>query len=237
MAAGAKQRLMSELKDLEKEKWVKIELDDGNLFRWIIGLMVINSESAFDGGYFKAEMSFTDKYPFSPPTFKFARPIYHPNIYPDGNLCISILHPPGEDEQSGELASERWSPLQGVETVLRSILLLLDDPEISSPANVDAGVMYRDDRAQYNEKAKESVKVSHQDIPEGFTMPKTLDEAPPAKVADDDAFWVESDTEDNFGASASSDGEDAEMDDEDGEEQESEEDQEEEDEEEDEVEE
>jgi len=228
MAAGAKQRLMSELKDLEKEKWVNIELDEGSLFKWNIGLMVINSESAFDGGYFKAEMSFTDKYPFSPPTFKFLRPINHPNIYPDGNLCISILHAPGEDEQSGELASERWSPLQGVETVLRSILLLLDDPEISSPANVDAGVMYRDDRAQYNEKAKEAVTDSQKDIPAGFTMPKTLDEAPPAKVAEDDAFWVESDTEDNFDASASSDGEGAEMDeDEDGEEQESEEDQEE----------
>jgi ubiquitin-conjugating enzyme E2 R len=173
-------------------------------------------------------MSFTDKYPFSPPTFKFLRPINHPNIYPDGNLCISILHAPGEDEQSGELASERWSPLQGAETVLRSILLLLDDPEISSPANVEAGVMYRDDRAQYNEKAKEAVTDSQKDIPAGFTMPKTLDEAPPAKVAEDDAFWVESDTEDNFDASASSDGEDAGMDeDEDGEEQESEEDQEE----------
>jgi ubiquitin-conjugating enzyme E2 R len=182
---------------------------------------------------FQAEMTFTDKYPFSPPTFKFLRPLYHPNIYPDGKLCISILHAPGEDEQSGELASERWTPLQGVESVLRSVLLLLDDPEISSPANVDAGVTYRDDRAQYNKKAKEAVEASRQDIPEGFIMPKTLDTAPPAKIVDDDAFWAESDAEDDFGASDSS-GEDFEMyedEDEDGEEQESEEDQEDEDEE------
>src|SRR3978361_244073 len=89
---------------------------------------------------FQAEMTFENNYPFSPPTFKFLRPIYHPNIYPDGKLCISILHPPGEDEQSGELATERWNPMQGVESVLRSVLLLLDDPEVSSPANVDAGV-------------------------------------------------------------------------------------------------
>jgi ubiquitin-conjugating enzyme E2 R len=164
-------------------------------------------------------MTFTDKYPFSPPTFKFLRPIYHPNIYPDGKLCISILHPPGDDEQSGETASERWSPLQGVESVLRSVLLLLDDPEIASPANVDAGVMYRDDRAQYNKKAKETVEASHEDIPSGFVMPKTLDTAPPTKFVDDDTFWAESDAEDDFGASDSS-GEDFEMDeDEDGEEE------------------
>ena len=205
--------------------------------------MVINPESVFDGAYFKvsfpatsppspfppanmsfqAEMTFTDNYPYSPPTFKFLQPIYHPNIYTDGKLCISILHPPGEDEQSGELASERWSPLQGVESVLRSVLLLLDDPEISSPANVDAGVMYRDDRVQYNQKAKEAVEASKKNIPEGYTVPKTLETAPPAKVAEDEDFWVDSDAED-FGASDSS-GEDFAMDDEDGEGQESEEDQ------------
>jgi ubiquitin-conjugating enzyme E2 R len=211
---------MSELKSLEKEKWVNIEVSEGGLFRWNIGLMVINAESAFNGGYFKAEMTFTDTYPYAPPTFKFLRPIYHPNIYPDGKLCISILHAPGEDEQSGESASERWSPLQGVESVLRSILLLLDDPEISSPANVDAGVMYRDDRAQYNEKAKAAVEASKKDIPEGFAVPTTLEIAPPAKIDENDDFWAESDAEDDFGASDSSGDEDE---DEDGDEQESEE--------------
>jgi ubiquitin-conjugating enzyme E2 R len=204
---------MSEYKSLAKEKWVNIELDEGAIYKWSIGLMVINPDSAFNGGYFKAEMTFTDNYPFSPPTFKFLRPIYHPNIYTDGKLCISILHPPGEDEQSGEQASERWSPLQGVESVLRSVLLLLDDPEIGSPANVDAGIMYRDERKQYNEKAKEAVRASIQDVPEGFDMPSTLETAPPAKMVDDDAFWAESDGEDDFGASDSS----GEFEDEDGE--------------------
>lgn len=46
-------------------------------------------------------------YPMSPPEFRFVRPLFHPNIYKDGKLCISILHAPGEDEMSGELASVR----------------------------------------------------------------------------------------------------------------------------------
>ncbi|ESZ94980.1 hypothetical protein SBOR_4600 [Sclerotinia borealis F-4128] len=218
---AAKNRLMAEYKGLAKELWVNIELDEGALFVWQIGLMVINDESIFNGAYFKAEMTFTDNYPFSPPTFKFLRPIQHPNIYPDGNLCISILHAPGEDEQSGETASERWSPLQGVESVLRSILLLLDDPEINSPANVDAGVMYRDNREKYNQEAKAAVAASKQDIPADFEMPTTLETAPPAKLVNDDAFWAESDDENDFGASDSS-GEDFGM--EDGDEEEEEED-------------
>jgi ubiquitin-conjugating enzyme E2 R len=153
-------------------------------------------------------MTFPNNYPYSPPTFKFYRPIYHPNIYPDGNLCISILHPPGEDEMSGESATERWSPLQGVESVLRSVLLLFDDPEVSSPANVDAGVQYRKDRAGYIQRAHQDVAQSKLDMPADFVMPTTLVEAPPEKITEDADFWAESDVEDDFGGSDSS-GEDA----------------------------
>jgi len=204
---GAKTRLMSEYKALEKEKWVNLELKDGSLFDWSIGLMVINPESYFDGGYFKAEMTFPPTYPYQPPSFRFQNPIFHPNIYTDGRVCISILHAPGEDITSGESATERWSPLQGVESVLRSVLLLLDDPEVSSPANVDAGVMYRNDRSAYIERAHANVKRSKKDIPEGFVMPTTLTQVAPAPktpLDDDNAFWAESDEEEEFGGSDSS---------------------------------
>ncbi|KAI0205064.1 ubiquitin-conjugating enzyme/RWD-like protein [Astrocystis sublimbata] len=205
---GAKHRLMSELQGLSKEKWVNIDLVNDNILRWRLGLIVINSDSAFNGGYFKAEMTFTEDYPYHPPTFRFLIPIYHPNIYPDGKLCISILHQPGEDLTSGEQASERWSPLQGVESVLRSVLLLLDDPEINSPANVDASVMYRDSREEYNKKAREIVEKSKNDIPPGFVMPASLDTPPPPKSIDDDAdIWAESDEELDFGGSDTGDDE------------------------------
>lgn len=150
-------------------------------------------------------MTFTDQYPYAPPTFKFITPIYHPNVYADGKLCISILHTPGHDETSGEMASERWSPLQGVESVLRSVLLLLDDPEISSPANVDASVMYRDRRADYDKRARETVERSKRDIPPDFVMPTAFDERPPEKESQDDAFWAESDDFEDFGGSDTGD--------------------------------
>lgn len=35
-------------------------------------------------------------------------------VYPDGRVCISILHPPGEDPNGYELASERWTPVHTV---------------------------------------------------------------------------------------------------------------------------
>ncbi|KAI0840103.1 ubiquitin-conjugating enzyme/RWD-like protein [Hypoxylon sp. FL0890] len=216
---GAKHRLMSEMQELSKEKWVNIDLVNANILRWRLGLIVVNPDSAFNGGYFRAEMTFTEDYPYQPPTFRFLVPIYHPNVYPDGKLCISILHTPGEDITSGEEASERWSPLQGVESVLRSVLLLLDDPEINSPANVDASVMYRDDLTAYHKKAREIVEKSKADIPSGFVMPTTLEPPPPPKSADDDAaFWAESDDEElDFGGSDTGDDAEAVEFDEDGE--------------------
>ena len=69
-------------------------------------------------------------------------------------MCISILHPPGEDAMSNETAEERWRPILGVEAVLLSVISMLNDPNINSPANIDASVQYRDDRDSYNTKVR-----------------------------------------------------------------------------------
>ncbi|RAL12721.1 putative ubiquitin conjugating enzyme (UbcC) [Aspergillus homomorphus CBS 101889] len=197
--------LMNEYKALSQEPWVNIEIDEQNILNWNLGLIVLNPDSLYYGGYFKASMKFPSNYPYSPPEFRFLRPLYHPNIYKDGRLCISILHAPGEDEMSGELASERWSPAQRVESVLISILSLLDDAEISSPANVDASVMLRKNPEHYKSTVRQNVEDSKKDIPEGFVMPTHhTTSATRAIEKDDSDFWAESDVDDDvFGGSDS----------------------------------
>jgi len=106
---------------------------------------------------------------------------------------------------SGELAAERWSPAQRVESVLISILSLLDDAEVSSPANVDAGVMLRKNPEKYKQIVREHVEASKKDIPEGFEMPthESVMKKPTEKFDDQD-FWVDSDADDDvFGGSDS----------------------------------
>ncbi|KAI9837546.1 MAG: hypothetical protein M1819_007197 [Sarea resinae] len=204
----AERILMNEFKTLSKEPWANLELNDENIFNWNVALIVLNPESLYYGGYFKAKMTFPKNYPYAPPDFKFLRPLYHPNIYKDGKLCISILHAPGEDEMSGELAAERWSPAQRVESVLISILSLLDDAEVSSPANVDAGVMLRKNPVEYKALVEKDVEASKRDIPEGFIMPTSADLASKPKEKEDDReFWYDSDEDNDFGGSDS----DAEM--------------------------
>ena len=67
-------------------------------------------------------------------------------VYEDGKVCISILHAPGEDAMSGETAEERWRPILSVEAILLSVISMMNDPNIHSPANIDASVQYRDNR-------------------------------------------------------------------------------------------
>ncbi|KAJ5099726.1 ubiquitin-conjugating enzyme/RWD-like protein [Penicillium argentinense] len=199
----AERILMNEYRTLSKEKWVNIELKEDDIFSWDLALFVLNKDSLYYDGYLKATMTFPKNYPYSPPKFRFLVPLYHPNIYPNGDLCISILHPPGDDEMSGELASERWSPAQRVESVLISILSLLDDAEVSSPANVDAAVMLRKNPTEYRAIVKSNVEESRKLAPAGFTMPVDDDEPVMREVEkDDDDFWVESDV-DSFGGSDS----------------------------------
>jgi len=213
MANMAERILVKEFKALAQEKWVHIELDNDDIFKWHVALIILNPDSLYYGGYFKASITFPKNYPYSPPEFRFLRPVYHPNIYPDGRLCISILHNPGEDLMSGESAAERWSPAQRVETVLISIISLLDDAEVSSPANVDAGVMLRHNPTKYKSVVMELVKASKKDIPDGFIMP-THDSTPkPSAKIDDDDFWVDSDVDDDMFGGSDSSGEEMALDD------------------------
>ena len=58
----------------------------------------------------------------------------------EGDVCISILHEPGEDKYGYERPEERWLPIHTVESILLSVISMIADPNDESPANVDAAV-------------------------------------------------------------------------------------------------
>ena len=67
-------------------------------------------------------MEFSEDYPSKPPKCKFPTGFYHPNIYPSGTVCLSIL-----DEDKG------WKPSITVKQILVGIQDLLDSPNPLSP--------------------------------------------------------------------------------------------------------
>lgn len=201
---AASKRLWKEYRDLVSPKTglkqVKVEVDDDNVFLWNVVLLVIDPESSYYGGYLKGELRFPKNYPFSPPNFRFTPAIYHPNVYNDGRLCISILHEAG-NEQSDEPDNETWSPAQSVESVLLSILSLLEDPNISSPANVDAAIAFKKDKAEYARRIHNEVNRSRMNMPKEFTFPK-MDDAKEkeeeAAVDNAEEWWEDEDDDDYY---------------------------------------
>ena len=126
-------QLARELKNLKEApvEGVKVKLiNEDSLFEWEVVLFG-PPDTLYEGAYIKAQMKFPSDYPSSPPTVRFITPMWHPNVYANGELCLSILHPPVDDPSSGELASERWNITQNVRTILLSVQSLLDAPNIS----------------------------------------------------------------------------------------------------------
>jgi len=142
----------------EPNYFYSIEVNPKNFFIWDV-LIIGPPETIFEGGIFKCQFKFPNDYPNHPPEFKFLSKLYHPNIYPDGKVCISILHE-GKDEWGYEHISERWNPSHSINSVLMSILSMLPNPNFESPANVDASVMWRNDWKRYKKIVYEIVSKS-----------------------------------------------------------------------------
>ena len=113
----------------------------------------------------------------------------------------------GGDPTSDEPDSETWTPAQTVESVLISIVSLLEDPNVSSPANIDASVEFRKNPEAYKKKVLHEVERSKADIPEDFIMPESEFAAYSSSSAKarehehepvDEDFWYDSEEEESF---------------------------------------
>ena len=114
----------------------------------------------YEGGFFKAKLFFPNDYPVTPPKMKFITEIWHPNVYPNGDVCISILHPPGEDKYGYEDACERWLPIHTVETIVISVISMLSSPNDESPANLEAAKEMRESFAEFKKKCRRLARKS-----------------------------------------------------------------------------
>ncbi|KAJ2742749.1 hypothetical protein GGI20_004252 [Coemansia sp. BCRC 34301] len=154
--ATASIKLSKELRELMKNPnpSFSVGLVDQNLFKWNI-TMFGPEGTPYDEGIFQAVMTFPDNYPFAPPTLVFKSKFWHPNVYLDGRVCISILHDAGDDPHQYEDAGERWSPAQSVESILLSVISMLSSPNADSPANVEAAVQMRGNLPAFRKKVRQ----------------------------------------------------------------------------------
>ena len=68
------------------------------------------SQTIWENGLFPLTMYFDESYPSKPPKCKLPEGFFHPNVYPSGSICLSILN-----------EEEDWRPAITVKQILLGI--------------------------------------------------------------------------------------------------------------------
>ncbi|KAK8934610.1 SUMO-conjugating enzyme SCE1 [Platanthera zijinensis] len=101
----------------------------------------------WEGGYFPLTLHFSEDYPSKPPKCKFSPGFFHPNVYPSGTVCLSILN-----EDTG------WRPAITVKQILVGIQDLLDQPNPADPAQTDGYQLFIQDPVEYKRRVRQQSK-------------------------------------------------------------------------------
>ena len=104
-------------------------------------------------------MTFTADYPNYPPRVAFkkigGKPLFHPNVYEDGGVCLDLINPPGSTHGYGEGGT--WTAALSIKAVLLALQTFLDEPNVRSPAQQEAYLAYRDNKPRYEQRVKQQV--------------------------------------------------------------------------------
>ena len=102
--------------------------------------------TTWDGAFLPLTLRFSEEYPEKPPTAHFPQGFFHPNVYPSGKVCLSILN-----EEKG------WRPSLSLKQILQGVQDLLDNPNNADPAQEGAYRMLSNSKAAYIETVKKEV--------------------------------------------------------------------------------
>ena len=125
-------------------------LPDGtqNILKWDV---VIPGKvgTSWEGANIPMTMEFSDDYPSKPPKCSFklidGKPLFHPNVYPSGKICLSIIN----DTKDGT-----WRAALTIKQVLIAVQVLLEDVNNGDPAQEEAYRVYRDNKIEYKKRVR-----------------------------------------------------------------------------------
>jgi ubiquitin-conjugating enzyme E2 I len=129
-------------------------------------------QTDWEGGYYPLTLHFSEDYPSKPPKCKFPQGFFHPNVYPSGTVCLSILN---EDSVSLQAvssvlfisslpnlftvaSSQGWRPAITVKQILVGIQDLLDQPNPADPAQTDGYHIFIQDKPEYKRRVRVQAK-------------------------------------------------------------------------------
>lgn len=103
----------------------------------------------WEGGEYKLVLEFPEDFPQKPPRCRFTPVLFHPNVYPSGTVCLSILN---EDYD--------WKPALNLKQILTGIQDLLDNPNPNDPAQAEPYHLFINNREEYMRRVKKIAQDS-----------------------------------------------------------------------------
>lgn len=135
-------RIQSELKTIKTEikenpNILRVDCDsDNNITKWD-AVIKGPKDTPYENGIYQLSLNFPSDFPFKPPRVNFITKVYHPNVSPDGSICLDIL-------------KDQWSPALSISKVLLSICALMSDPNPNDPLNPEVAHVYKNDRKKFD---------------------------------------------------------------------------------------
>lgn len=150
----AQLRLREERKGWRRDKpfgfWARpVEGSDGqlDLLKWEAGVPG-KAQGPWEGGLYYMTLQFTEDYPSRPPKCQFKPVLFHPNIYPSGTVCLSILN-----------EEKDWRPSITIKQILLAVQELLDNPNVNDPAQREPLELLVKDKVAYEKRVREEAKL------------------------------------------------------------------------------
>jgi ubiquitin-protein ligase len=117
-------------------------------------------KTPYEGCLFVFSFKFPGDYPFSPPAVQFltsdGTTRFHPNLYVQGKVCLSIL---------GTYSGPSWSASLSLSSVLLSILGLLDSNPLAHEPGYSSGTLEQTSHKEYADAVEHnSIKLMIQTI-------------------------------------------------------------------------
>lgn len=139
IAPQASRRVLKDIQraqePLMQQQGIWYVMDEANLTK---GHALIKGpeDTPYDGCLLVFSIQFPSDYPFSPPKVLFCtsdgKTRFHPNLYIEGKVCLSIL---------GTFSGPSWSGTQSLSSVLLSILALLDSNPLAHEPSYSSGTL------------------------------------------------------------------------------------------------
>ena len=101
-------------------------------------------DSPWEGAVFPVSLDFPNEFPDHPPKVRFPGGFFHPNVYPSGTVCLSLV-----DQEKD------WKSAITVKQILLGVQDLLNNPNPKSPAQEEAYHIFMKDKVKYLTRVRE----------------------------------------------------------------------------------